>query len=145
MAAATGLWLSVHGGCIDINGGAVELSWKLRPRSSSLEDKFVDCNSGKPGTRPVTRMRLDWQVSDVTGFEEWPCDDSHGVTGFELPDGMALLAVSPVCESGAAGAASYIAPAAESRRVNTGDTVSLGAIELIVTVTSCATAPCICE
>src|ERR1041384_5592032 len=42
------LYLLVHG-CDTVSGGAVELSWKLRPASSSLSDKFVDCDSGKPG------------------------------------------------------------------------------------------------
>lgn len=145
MTAATALWLAVHGGCVDINGGAVELSWKLRPRSSPLEDKFVDCDSGQPGTQPVARMRLNWSVDGLPGFDEWPCEDSHGVTGFELPDGTALLSVQPICAGDVALPASYIAPPAERRTVNTGDTVSLGAIELIVTVSSCDAAACICE
>ena len=46
MAFATVLCLSVHG-CEDVRRGAVELSWKLRPASSDLEDKFVDCDSGQ--------------------------------------------------------------------------------------------------
>ncbi len=123
----------------------MELSWKLRPRSSEVEDKFVDCNSGLAGTNPITRMRLNWQVGDVLGTGEWPCNDSHGVTGFELPPGTALLTVVPICASGPALADSYIAPSVEQRRVTTGDTVSLGAVELIVTVDYCDNAPCICE
>src|SRR4051794_6341000 len=57
--AAT-LWCLLHG-CDTVSGGAVELSWKLRPASSSLEDKFVDCNSGHDGTGPVARIRLHWE------------------------------------------------------------------------------------
>ena len=48
--------------CTQVDGGAVELSWKLRPASSSLPDKFVDCEPGLDGTSPVTRIRLDWEV-----------------------------------------------------------------------------------
>jgi hypothetical protein len=33
--------------------------------------------------------------------------------------------------------ASYIAPAAEQRRVIVGDTISLGAVEIVVVVTDC--------
>src|SRR5688572_17886964 len=55
---ATALCISVHG-CADVDGGAVELSWKLRPTSSSLEDKFVECSSGRTGTGAVTYIRLD--------------------------------------------------------------------------------------
>jgi hypothetical protein len=148
------LCLLVHG-CEDVNGGAVELSWKLRPASSSLEDKFVECKSDRPGTGPVIEMRLDWEVrSDArvrAGSRKWGCGVNHGVTGFELPAGDALLTVTPVCLNGDAHRASYIAPAPEQRRVIAGDTISLGAVEIIVVVTDCGSEPsdprqhCICE
>lgn len=144
MIAATCLWLAVHG-CTPVDGGAVELSWKFRPRSSSIEDKFVDCNSGKPGTGAIERIRLDWDVAGERGEESWLCDDSHGVTRFELPPGAALLTVTPICASGPALPASFIAPAAEQRTVTVGDTVSLGAVELVVQVSECGQASCICE
>ncbi len=132
-----------------MTGGAVELSWKLRPASSSLEDKFVGCTPGRFGTNPVTRMRLDWEVRDQagvrTGSDDWACTDNHGVTGFDLPEGDALLRVTPLCAEGEADPASYIAPAAEQRRVIAGDTISLGAVEIIVVVTICnETQPCVC-
>jgi hypothetical protein len=157
MTLATGLCLLVHG-CEDVNGGAVELSWKLRPASSSLEDKFVGCkvplrdDLDRPPSRTgeVIAMRLDWEVIDQSGVRadsaEWECADSHGVTGFDLPEGTAFLTVTPLCKEGEpAKRTSYIAPAAEQRRVIVGDTVSLGAIELVVTMTSCKTQCCICD
>jgi hypothetical protein len=147
MALATVLCLPVHG-CENVTGGAVELSWKLRPASSSLEDKFVGCDPGRRGTMPVTHMRLDWEVrfgaGVRTGYEDWECDDNHGATGFDLPEGNALLTLTPLCASGTADPASYIAPAAEQRRVIAGDTISLGAVELVVTILFCETQPCIC-
>lgn len=133
------------GACSGVEGGAVELSWKLRPASSNLENKFVDCNSGEAGTGPVTAIRLDWTVDQQTDHEQWPCGDSHGVTGFVLPVGSALFSISPVCGTVAADPASYIAPAVEQRDVILGDTVSLGAVELVVQVTDCDTQHCICE
>jgi hypothetical protein len=148
MALATGLCLPVHG-CEDVNGGAVELSWKLRPASSSLEDKFVKCDPGRDGTNPVTDMRLDWEVRDLAGVvhvgsDSWACTDNHGVTGFELPEGDALLRVTPLCAGGEADPASYIAPAAEQRRVIVGDTISLGAVVIVVVTVCDETQPCIC-
>ena len=140
-----GFLVALLAGCDAVTGGAVELSWKLRPASSALEDKFVACDSGKEGTGPVTEMQLDWQVGAAAGSVAWPCEDSHGVTGFDLPPGDALLWVRPVCAYGPAEPASYIAPAPEQRRVNVGNTVSLGAVELILTVASCEAQPCICE
>ena len=139
------LTLSAAAGCIDVDGGAVELSWKLRPASSSLPDKFVSCDSGLDGTGKVTRIRLDWRVRDRVGFESWRCDDNRGVTGFDLPEGEALLSVTPECEDGPADPASYIAPAPEQRQVNLGDTVSLGAVEVVVSVSYCGQQPCICD
>lgn len=146
VAIATALCLAVHG-CNDVDGGAVELSWKLRPASSNLPDKFVGCDSGKPDTGPITAIQLDWSIegTTATGSYEWPCDDSHGVTGFDLPPGEALLSVKPICATGPALPASYIAPAAERRRVNLGETVSLGAVELVVVVSYCGDQTCICE
>jgi hypothetical protein len=147
MAFATGLCLSVHG-CENVQGGAVELSWKLRPASSSLEDKFVDCDSGREDTGPVAYIRLDWEVRGQQGFTRWECDDNHGTTGFDLPEGAALLRVTPEClegeEAQAARPDSYIAPAAEQRGVIPGDTISLGAVEIIVVVTDCRAQSCIC-
>lgn len=134
------LWLPVHG-CDTVSGGAVELSWKLRPASSSLEDKFVDCDSGKPGTRPVRDMVLHWRVATDDGVDEgfraWNCEFNHGVTGFDLAPGMAQLWVTPACANGDADPDTYIAPATVERSVNRGETVSLGAVELVVSVSEC--------
>jgi hypothetical protein len=140
------LCLLVHG-CDTVSGGAVELSWKLRPASSLVSDKFVDCYSGQPGTGTVTDIRLHWQVTGQDGSasgsaKSWACDDNHGVTGFELPEGMADLWVTPECRdsSGKEWEAlpdTYIAPATVRRSVFRGDTVSLGAVELVVSVSYC--------
>ena len=131
--------------CVPVEGGAVELSWKLRPASSELPDKFVECNSGLAGTNPVTGIRLYWDVAGETGSESWRCDDNHGVTGFDLPEGSALLSIAPECASGPASPLTYTAPAPEKRRVISGDTVSLGAVEVVLRVSYCGQQPCICE
>jgi hypothetical protein len=165
---AGALCLLVHG-CDTSTGGAVELSWKLRPASSSLADKFVDCEPGQDemtvgGTSrgTVQWIRLNWQVTDnsqliASDHSEWRCDYSHGVTRFELPAGTAELSVVPECASNQpADPDTYIAPAPVQRVVIRGDTVSLGAVELVVSVSSCdprpvdpqpgapAVHPCIC-
>lgn len=145
--ATTVLCLAVHG-CVAVDGGAVELSWKLRPASSSLDDKFVRCQSDEPGTGPVTEIQLDWQIQDGSGragSQAWRCNDNHGVTGFDLPEGNALLFITPRCATGPASPAAYTAPAALERNVIPGDTVSLGAVELVLQVSYCGQQPCICE
>lgn len=141
----TVLCLAVHGfGCTEVSGGAVELSWKLRAASGS-EETFLTCSVGLTGTNRVEQIRLDWDVDGVTGFRQWQCEDDHGVTGFELPEGRALLSVSPVCVSGAAAFDTYTAPAPEQRNVIAGNTVSLGGVELLLEVSSCQDRPCICQ
>lgn len=145
----------VHAGCEAGSGGAVELSWKLRPNSSSLQDKFVECDAGddidKRGN--VEYMRLLWHVVDDNGETladdgaEWRCSDNHGVTGFSLPEGTASLTVIPECASMSPAATdTYIAPAPLQRQVMQGNTISLGAVELVIDVSECdAEQPCICK
>ena len=101
---------------------------------------------GLPGTGPVTGVLLTWNVVGAPGSVTFDCNAGHGVTRFVLPPGNALLSVAPVCASGPAAPATYIAPAPEQRTVNVGDTVSLGAVELVLQVSSCSpTQPCICQ
>jgi len=140
------LCLLVHG-CESGHGGAVELSWKLRPASSSLTDKFVDCDSGQPGTGAVTDIRLHWRTDTPgdggsnEGSKPWPCGYNNGVTGFDVPEGIADLWVTPECSYGQASPDTYIAPAPVQRYVTRGDTVSLGAVEIVVSVSHCRNAP----
>jgi hypothetical protein len=155
-AVVLALCIGVHG-CGEVDGGAVELSWKLRAASGSgSEDSILDCNVGIEGTRPVTHIRLDWEVDGMSHFRQWECDENHGVTGFELPEGTALLRVSPICSVDdvqmVAAAETYTAPPPEQRTVIVGNTVSLGGVELLLVVSDCDKpplpgkgGPCICQ
>jgi len=142
-AVALVVWMAVHG-CADVPGGAVELSWKLRAASGSSET-FLACEIGLPGTGNVEKIRLDWTVNGVASSHEWLCSDDHGATGFELPEGVALLRVSPLCATHDATPETYTAPAPEERDVIAGNTISLGGVELLLEVSSCATQACICQ
>ncbi|HEX7838508.1 MAG TPA: hypothetical protein VF469_13630 [Kofleriaceae bacterium] len=148
----------VHG-CGSGKDGAVELSWSLRPASSEFNKKFVDCNPGLPGTGRVAEIELDWTVGTgdaaTMGSMSWQCDDNHGATKFEVPAGTAELSVRPLCAVALGGTepavqGTYIAPAMVERQVIRGETVSLGAIEIVVSVSNCTTRPgdgkqpCIC-
>jgi hypothetical protein len=148
-------------GCEAGTGGAVELSWKLRPNSSELGDKFVDCERGgdEPADRhPVKWIQLNWNVTGAnvapgtgSGKEAFHCDDNHGVTGFALPVGTASLWVTPTCNdqpyADPAASSTFIAPAPVIREVKAGQTISLNAVELVITVfPGCTTdQPCICQ
>jgi hypothetical protein len=146
-AVVLALCLAVHG-CADVNGGAVELSWKLRAQSGS-PDTFLDCVIALAPTGQmvnVAKIQLDWDVNGDVGVRSWPCDDDHGVTKFELPEGQASLRVSPICSNDQPAIAStYSAPAPEQRAVIAGNTISLGGVELLLEVSSCDLQPCICQ
>ena len=110
------------------------------------------------GWGPVTAIRLDWKVGEIADGKDWECGENHGTTGFDLPEGMADLRVTPECGDRLhrvpAAQDTYIAPAIVQRVVMRGETVSLGAVELIVVVSGCRAAgvdnpnrgpqPCIC-
>jgi len=134
-------------GCAVADNGAVELSWAFRPASSALPDKFVDCNAnGEPGTHPIDTVALDWAVEGETGTFEWPCGGFTGATGFVVPVGDATLTVRPVCAGGIPlDPASVRAPATIVRGVTKADVVSLGAVQIVVQVSSCLEQPCICH
>jgi hypothetical protein len=150
--AVVTLCLPVHG-CETGSGGAVELSWKFRPASSQRTDKFVDCQPDSirgdsyEGWGPIAKVQLHWTTGSEGACAKPPCDEAwdcganHGATRFELPEGLANLSVTLECNGGQPAAQdTYIAPAIVQRDVMRGQTASLGAIELVVAVTGCATA-----
>jgi hypothetical protein len=146
-AVVLALCLVVHG-CADVHGGAVELSWKLRAVTGS-DHTFLDCAIALEPTNErvqIAKIQLEWTVGMDTNVRSWPCDDDHGVTKFELPEGTALLRVSPICVNDAVALAStFRAPAPEQRNVIVGNTINLGGVELLLEVSSCDLQPCICQ
>lgn len=156
IAIAT-LCLAVHA-CDLGTGGAVELSWSLRPGSGSGSDKFVGCEARDRQNhliRAITRVRLHWTVGSVTCSHAWPCDANHGATRFEVPSGIADLTLTLECGSPTPGLAeceddqpadpaTYIAPAIVQRDAIRGEAVTLGAVELVVSDAACPQPPCTC-
>lgn len=123
----------------------MELSWKLRAATGTSQT-FLDCAIDLPGTGHISQIRLDWNVDGIEGFRQWSCDDDHGATTFDLPEGQALLSVSPVCDNDmVADIATYTAPAPEQRTVIAGNTINLGGVELLLEVASCDQQKCICQ
>lgn len=154
------LCLTVHG-CDTGHGGAVELSWSLRPVPAAGTTQFTACHPDDPAAGwDIERIRLTWTLADgscpsTVCTQTWPCDANHGATGFDVPAGIANLLVSPECSDGDLPAPNtYIAPAIVQRNVIRGETVSLGAVEIVVANTQCSSAalgnanhgdrPCIC-
>src|SRR5689334_2542559 len=57
-------------GCTDVSGGAVELSWLLRP--SNGDENACSEQSCCQDSR-VTQIQLNWSVDGNVGFDAWPC------------------------------------------------------------------------
>lgn len=161
IAIAT-LCLAVHA-CDLGTGGAVELSWSLRPASGpgsggGSARPFVDCerSTGQVQVRAVTRVRLHWTVSGSTPCSRaWSCDAHHGATRFEVPPGIADLTLTLECGDPTPGLSecaddhpadpqTYIAPAIVQRDSIRGEVVTLGAVELVVSDAACPQQPCTC-
>lgn len=159
--AIAALCLAVHA-CDLGSGGAVELSWSLRPASGSGSDKFVSCEGRDAQNnlvRAITRVRLHWQVGSATCSQWWNCDDNHGATRFEVPPSPPPLeanlwltlecgdptpGLAPCVDDQPADPTTYIAPAIVRRNVIRGETVTLGAVELVVSDAACPNEPCTC-
>jgi len=144
------LCLMVHA-CDTGRGGAVELSWSLRPVPGAGTTQFTACHPDNPDAGwDIASIRLSWTLADGSCpapacSQAWSCDDNHGATAFDVPRGIANLLVSPECSDGALPApGTYIAPAIVQRNVIRGETVSLGAVELVVAISNCLQQPCIC-
>lgn len=146
-AVARTIMVALLAACQGVSGGAVELSWALRPASSDNPNKFIDCALNGGTTTALTAIRLVWTSADgETSSDSWNCTDNHGVTGFALAPGDTLLSVVPECGVHiAANPLTYTSPAPVVRAVHAGDTVSLGAVQLVLQVSSCDLQPCICH
>lgn len=160
IAIAT-LCLPVHA-CDLGTGGAVELSWSLRPASgpgSGSNQPFVDCearDSRNTRIRAITRVRLHWTVPGSPPCSRWwACDAHHGATRFEVPQGIADLTLTLECgdptpglgeceDDHPADPGTYIAPALVQRDAVRGEVVTLGAVELVVSDAACPNQPCTC-
>lgn len=151
--ALVGLTLagSVSPGCIEINGGAAELSWALR----SVDGASVETC----GEVRIADVRLCWQAveegsASAVGGEcasgqrrDFPCGESSGITGFDLPSGETAFWIEPVCQDGGpAGAGTYQVPPPIVRNVEEGEIVSLSSLLLVVNPPGdgCPAAGCTC-
>lgn len=142
VGVATLTCLALHASCADVSGGAVELSWLLRPSDG---DESICTDQSCCRTAGVSQIRLSWDVEGSVGSDAWPCDDNRAVTKFVVPPGEAALWVVPECADGPAEPERYEAPAPVVRTVVVGEVVSLNAVVVQVLVGGCAPTNCICQ
>lgn len=129
-------------GCVELDGGAVELSWTLREFDG---DAVSGCgrarHAGAPAGEPLfAEMRLCWQAAP-DGVASAACDESftfecgprHGVSGFELPPGPTAFWLEPLCSDGTLAAiVGYQVPPPIVRDVVVGAVVTLNSLLVVV-------------
>ena len=146
----SGCWISA---CIEIDGGAAEVSWSLR----SQEGESVDSCRGAL----IHDVRLCWEAVDegsVLGSggpcrsqhrRSFPCEESSGITAFNLEPGQTAFWIEPICDDGApADAGTYQVPPPIVRNVEDGQIVSLNSLLLVVvtqTGDGCPPTGCTCS
>jgi hypothetical protein len=138
--------LATLAGCVEIDGGAIELSWTLRTfDGAAVPDSCMD----ESGRRIVEDVRLCW--ASVAEGESPPtacpsdtratfrCPSVHGVTGFEVAEGPTAIWIEPVCTSGEpAASGSFQVPAPIVRDVVDGKVVTLNSLLVVVGDETCA-------
>ena len=132
-----GLWLVLGclAGCVDINGGAVELRWEIR----QTDGNKTDCSDTLVAEVQLCATPVD---SVGSGYcEQWTCSDYQGSTGFSIVPGRYALAIKPVCADGSTALASV--PDAIVRDISNGNVAELNTLVIVKTTNSfiCAEAP----
>jgi len=133
--------------CIEIDGGAVELSWSLR---SFDGDRVGTCSKAL-----VEEVRVCWQpvngagtvTAECDASQTFPCEEENGVSGFEIDPGSTAFWVEPICRDGApADADTYQVPPPIVRTVEDGKIVTLNSLLIVVTPfeSGCPDVGCTC-
>lgn len=139
-------------GCVEIDGGAVELSWSLRTFGGAAVESC--------GEAAIQDIRLCWEpledgatttegaVCRAGQRRRFSCSDSSGVTGFVLDPGRTAFWIEPVCDDGeAADPGTYAVPPPIVRTVQEGKIISLTSLLLVVSPPgdTCPAGGCTCE
>ena len=122
--------------CVEVNGGAVELSWYLISASSETGTKC--------GNVGIEQVRICWTPADTAPadigtlactpdrMEVFPCTDSRGATDFSIESGPQLFWIEPLCAGGEPLAASaYEVPPPILRSVERGSMVTLSSLLIV--------------
>lgn len=152
---STGLFASTGTGCVDVGGGAAELSWSIFDFTGKRIDNCADA--------AIDKVRLCWEPveagAEVTSplactegqWKDTPCEDNRAVTDFSIDSGSHVFWIVPLCAGGVVpDADTYEVPPPLLRNVAPGSVVTLNS-QLIVahrnaTGTRCSdTCPCAAE
>lgn len=135
---------------MDVNGGAVELSWSLRTFEG---DSLEACERAG-----IDSIRLCWLPQTDGGgsgggrcrptqYRAFACADESGVTRFEIPPGPTSLWIEPVCADGLpADPNTYQVPPPIVRTLEEGQVATLSSLLVAVSDNQSCTGPgCTCQ
>ena len=145
------LCLAAVSGCIEIDGGAVELSWSLRDFDGDAVESCADAR--------VEEVEVCWQpaLGSTPSVDigcrpgqraVFPCSEENGVSGFEIAPGPTAFWAHPICRDGEQAAEdTYQVPPPIVRTVEEGRIVTLNSLLIVVAPTSgdCPEAGCTCS
>jgi hypothetical protein len=104
-------WTAV--GCVEVNGGAVELSWVIRDvNGTTCSCERAEIDRVVLYARDCSSRNADGSCVGMTGERVgmWACDDKHGITGFVIDEGRWAFSIEPVLVSGYAATADVPPP-----------------------------------
>lgn len=146
------------GACVDVDGGAIELSWTLRTFDGDVidSDREEACERAR-----IDAIRICWRPDDaqvdagqgaLSACDEarsraFDCAADRGVTRFQVEPGRNAIWIEPVCEGGEVpGEGTYDVPAPIVREVADGEVVALRTLLVVATDgdRNCPEAGCTC-
>jgi hypothetical protein len=120
--------LAALGGCVDVNGGAVEVSWSLQ-RSDGTPN---ECERAAVGRMSLVATPVPAGDGRESRIYRWPCNRYHGATLFDLAPGRYTLALVPECTQASTPILPNVRiPAPIVRDVREGEVVNLDAFLIV--------------
>jgi hypothetical protein len=130
------LTVFVTASCVDVNGGAVELSWAITKADGTRTSDCADVG--------IARVRLVGEPVDGSALpsvdDDWPCDAFHGTTAFDIPEGSYSFSIEVVCTDGMLVQTAQV-PAPIVRKITLGNVAQLDALLIVTDDTGQACGP----
>ena len=129
--------------CVEVNGGAAELSWSLRTFDGVR--LATSCDDREHGVH-LQWIRLAWKAAadsgdetdlEPDGWKQFRCADARGVTDFSIPPGKQMLWVVPICADGMPATGNYQVPPPIVRTVAHGAVTTLDALLVVADASTC--------
>lgn len=152
--AAAGVAAAALTACVQVDGGAVELSWSLRDFEGAKNDcaqsgitEIRVCwlplaDGGTSGPPECAIQRTDGGLRQL--FRSFDCVEKRGVTRFEVPPGPNAFFVQPICSGGDEPTGPYQVPSPIVRTVESGQVVTLDQVLIIAANERCSGPECTC-